>query len=301
MSPGKIERTISVPWSAIGRKHNFAGSMYAMSMLPAFLRDTLQKGLVFPMRPPAGRQLYSTPYRAQLANTKAEIKAAFQLRFRVFNLELGEGLETSYRTGEDTDQFDRVCSHIIVTDERDGQVIGTYRLQTGASAARRLGYYSEREFDFSPYRILRDEMVELGRACIHPGHRKYEVLMLLWKAIVQYAVDHKARYMIGCSSLTSQETAYGSAVYNRLKASLVSEPLRTVPTPACAFKLEESSELEESVADARPPKLLRTYLALGAKICGPPAFDREFKTIDFLTLMDLNNLTPAIRNRLLES
>jgi putative hemolysin len=50
----------------------------------------------------------------------------------------------------------------------------------------------------------------------------------------------------------------------------------------------------------RPPKLLRTYLALGAKICGPPAFDREFKTIDFLTLIDLNSLAPAIRNRLLE-
>ncbi len=293
---GKLGKATPVAWAA-GRKQNFAGPIVAMSMVPAFLRDVWQKGFQFPPRPSSllGRQLFSTPYRAQLATTKAELKAAFQLRFRVFNLELGEGLETSYRTGEDTDEFDRVCNHIIVTDERDGQVIGTYRLQTGASAARRLGYYSEREFDFSPYRILRDEMVELGRACIHPDHRKYEVLMLLWKATVHYAVDHKARYMIGCSSLTSQETAYGSAVYSRLKASLVSEPLRTVPTPACSFDLEESD------VDARPPTLLRTYLALGAKICGPPAFDREFKTIDFLTLMDLNNLTPAIRNRLLES
>jgi len=59
-------------------------------------------------------------------------------------------------------------------------------------------------------------------------------------------------------------------------------------------------ELEESDIDARPPKLLRTSLALGAKVCGPPAFDREFKIIDFLTLIDLNSLAPAIRNRLLE-
>jgi len=28
-------------------------------------------------------------------------------------------------------EFDHVCDHIIVSDERDGQVIGTYRLQTG--------------------------------------------------------------------------------------------------------------------------------------------------------------------------
>lgn len=34
-----------------------------------------------------------------------------------------------------------------------------------------------------------------------------------------------------------------------------------------------------------------TYLALGAKICGPPALDRAFKTIDFLTLMDLREVS----------
>jgi putative hemolysin len=34
-------------------------------------------------------------------------------------------------------------------------------------------------------------------------------------------------------------------------------------------------------------------LAIGAKICWPPAIDREFGTIDFLTLLDLRAL-PAI-------
>jgi putative hemolysin len=37
--------------------------------------------------------------------------------------------------------------------------------------------------------------------------------------------------------------------------------------------------------------LLAAYLALGAGICGPPAIDREFKTIDFLTLVDLHSPT----------
>jgi len=45
------------------------------------------------------------------------------------------------------------------------------------------------------------------------------------------------------------------------------------------------------------PKLLRAYLALGAKICGPPALDRQFKTIDFLTLLDLETLHPLARQR----
>ena len=38
------------------------------------------------------------------------------------------------------------------------------------------------------------------------------------------------------------------------------------------------------------PKLLAAYLALGIKLCGPPAIDREFKTIDFLTLFDLEQI-----------
>jgi putative hemolysin len=49
------------------------------------------------------------------------------------------------------------------------------------------------------------------------------------------------------------------------------------------------------------PKLLRAYLAVGAKICGPPAIDRRFKTIDFLTMMDLESLHPRLRARFLRS
>ncbi len=32
------------------------------------------------------------------------------------------------------------------------------------------------------------------------------------------------------------------------------------------------------------------YLAIGAKICGEPALDREFGTIVFLTWLDLESL-----------
>jgi len=58
--------------------------------------------------------------------------------------------------------------------------------------------------------------------------------------------------------------------------------------------------LPEDASD-KLPKLLRTYLAIGAKICGPPAIDREFKTIDFLTLIDLETLSPRMRVRFLNS
>jgi putative hemolysin len=44
---------------------------------------------------------------------------------------------------------------------------------------------------------------------------------------------------------------------------------------------------------------LKTYLAVGARICSEPAWDRGFGTIDFLTLQDMHELTPAARSRFL--
>jgi len=246
-----------------------------------------------PRPAPGGLKPWAAPYRVCLARTDDERREAYRLRFRVFNLELNEGLEGAYQTGEDSDEFDPFCDHMVVQEGSTGNVVGTYRLQTGASARRNLGYYSAREFDFAPYESLASRMVELGRACIHPNHRSYEVLMLLWKAIVRYAVEQGAQYLIGCSSLTSQDPAVGSGVYESLKPMLAPEHLRTVPTPPYACAMAATGE------PTRAPKLLRAYLAVGAQICGPPAMDREFKTIDFLTLMDLSNLSPTIRKRLL--
>ena len=236
------------------------------------------------------------PYALRLAQSQDERAAAYRLRFEVFNLELGEGLETAYINRQDRDEFDPVCDHLIVEERCTGKVVGTYRLQTGATAAANFGYYSEHEFDFTPYQPLRHCMVELGRACVAHEHRSSEVLFLLWRGIAEYAVHHGARYLIGCSSLTSQDPAEGTAVYFALRGFLADTPLRTVPQSAFSMPLTQSVG-----GTAKVPKLLRTYLAVGAKICGPPAIDREFKTIDFLTLMDLASLHPRLLSRLLRT
>lgn len=235
------------------------------------------------------------PYRLRCASNERDLLALFRLRFLVFNLELQEGLDDAHRTGHDVDEFDAVCDHLIVEHAGAGEIVGTYRLQTGLKAKNNLGYYSEREFNFAPYGPLRESVIELGRACIHRQHRSTEVLHLLWRGIAQYALQHGGRYLIGCSSLTSQDPAHGSAVYHALQNYVVGPPLRTEPQPGFAMPLISPNE-----ADSQAPKLLRTYLAIGAKICGPPAIDRDFKTIDFLTLLDLETLHPRIRARFLD-
>ena len=66
---------------------------------------------------------------------------------------------------------------------------------------------------------------------------------------------------------------------------------------AARLRMSELTAVTEEKADI--PKLLRAYLTVGAKICGPPALDRHFQTIDFLTFMDLETLSPATRARFL--
>lgn len=228
---------------------------------------------------------------ARLASTEQQRDAVYRLRFKVFNLELNEGLESAFATGRDVDEFDQFCDHVLIEDSSNGEVVGTYRMQPGAVAEKGSGYYSAREFDFTPFMTVGSEVVELGRACILSEYRNYEVLSLLWRAVALYANMHGARYLVGCSSITSQDPAVGLAMYNRLSPHYeVDERFRTVPTPEFAIPADDCTEV-----DVRVPRLLRAYLSVGAKICGPPALDREFKTIDFLTLLDLETMSRTAR------
>jgi putative hemolysin len=233
------------------------------------------------------------PYVARLA-TQAEREAAYRLRFVVFNLEMNEGLESAYADGMDRDRYDDVCDHLIVQEKATGAIVGTYRLQMGDVAVRNFGYYSEQEFCFAPYEQMRSQIVELGRACIHREHRSPEVLHLLWRGIARYSLANGGRYMMGCCSLNSQDPEMGHAVFASLKGCMVEPVLMTVATEKYAMPAAANACSEE-----RAPKLLRAYLAIGAKICSEPAIDREFKTIDFLTLLDLHTLHPRVAARFL--
>ncbi len=234
-------------------------------------------------------------YRVRLAQDGNDRIAACRLRFNVFNVEMGEGLSSSYSTGLDRDRFDSVCDHLIVEDSEDGQVVGTYRMQSGLAAAAAFGYYSAQEFEFAPYECIRSQVLELGRASIDRRHRSSEVLTLLWRGIAQYAKYHGLRYLIGCSSLNSKDPLDGWSLYRQLSSQLVSFEYITVPTTVFTLPCPEA----EAAIPIRVPKLLRTYLSVGARICGPPAWDRAFGTIDFLTLLDLKQITPAARSRFL--
>jgi putative hemolysin len=226
-------------------------------------------------------------YVARFARTPEEIDAALRLRFEVFNLELNEGLESSYITERDEDEFDQTCHHLIVVEKETNDVVGTYRLRTGEMARGAHGFYTEIEFDLSllPPEVI-EQAVEIGRACIDRNHRNTRVLFLLWKGLAKYLTHTKKRYMFGCCSLMSQDCTEGRRALRQLaRDGHMHRELRVAPRAeyACQASDFHSPDTDEEL---EIPRLFGTYMKIGAKVCGEPVIDRQFKTIDFFVIFD---------------
>ncbi len=233
-------------------------------------------------------------YRLRFARDANDLDAVLRLRFEVFNLELGEGLDTSYETGRDEDEFDATCHHLMVIDRATDQLVGTYRMQTSEMAARYRGFYSAQEFriDQLPEEVVRGSL-EIGRACVAASHRNTQTLFYLWRGLALYVAANRKRYLFGCSSLTSPDPREGLAVLRLLeRRGYVHPTLRLEPQPE--FRCyDEDLELDDSV-EPKLPTLFRIYLRHGAKVCGPPALDRRFKTIDYLVIFDVDAMDPRM-------
>lgn len=243
--------------------------------------------------PPLDRTAGS--YRLRFGHSEEDLAAVQRLRFEVFNLELGEGLEESWRTGRDADPWDKLFHHIVIEHAPTGAIVGSYRLQTGDMAERHGGFYSEAEFDLRrlPRGALVDS-VEIGRACVHAAHRNGRVIHLLWRGLAAYLLWNAKRFLFGCCSLPTTDPAAGMAVWRQLKREgFISTRYSVAPQRGLAI-VPGPSGAAAPLSIELPP-LFQSYLNLGAEVCGPPALDAEFGTIDFLVLLDLERLDERTR------
>ncbi len=234
-------------------------------------------------------------YRLHFAESLEQVRTIQELRFRVFNLELGEGLESSFETGLDQDEFDATCHHLMVELQETGEVVGTYRVQTAEMAEAGVGFYTDGEFELSgmPEDVIRNG-IETGRACVASEHRNGRVLNLLWRGLATYLSWNHKHYLFGCTSLSSQNPHEGRATLEFLERGNFRHPsIGSRPRPACEC-FPEDFEADVNTPVNLPPLFLG-YLKLGGKITGPPALDRHFKTIDFLMVLDIRDLDPNVR------
>jgi putative hemolysin len=232
------------------------------------------------------------------ANHQDEVRAVQRLRYRVFAEEMGARLTTPI-PGHDIDLFDNFCEHLLVRDQANDEVVGTYRLLTPVQARRVGSTYSDLEFDLTRLRGLRERMVELGRSCVHPDYRTGGVIMALWGALADFMVRNKLDTMIGCASIPMLHNGIPSgdvaaSIWQQLKTTHLA-PIEHRVRPRLPLPVEQL----DSSLQVEPPALIKGYLRLGAKILGAPAWDPDFNSADLPMLMRINDLPPRYRKHFL--
>ena len=233
----------------------------------------------------------------RLAASEAEIRAAQELRYRIFYEEgTARPSEAARRQRRDFDAFDAYCDHLLVVNHGPaaaaGEIIGTYRLLRRSVAVQHGGFYTATEFDISALMQVPGEIMEVGRACVAAEFRARPTMQLLWRGIATYAVAHGVTVMFGCGSLPGTDPqalarplsylhhnhlapahVRARALPDRfVKTDLI--PARDIDADAAVADLEA-----RAVLSALPP-LIKGYLRLGGYIGEGAVIDHDFGTTD---------------------
>lgn len=266
----------------------------------SFNPNVILRSLIRRSQPPRVTLAISTPqFAVYITRYPDEIHEAQRLRYRVFREEMKAPL--NHPAGIDEDRFDALCDHLIVRDNQNHEVVGTYRI-LGPREARTSGYYSDSEFYTERLAPLKPNMAEFGRACVHPAYRTGSVMMLLWSGLGCHMMEHGYDHVIGSASLSMDEDGREAMrTYQSLRTRHLAKPeYRVFPRRPLSQLLKSDDEFgqsaetspapsERSASSAVPP-LIRAYLRLGAKICGEPTWDPHFNTADLFMLLSLEDL-----------
>ncbi|SDG37617.1 Putative hemolysin [Lentzea fradiae] len=231
---------------------------------------------------PVQRDGNAPRYSLLVARDGAEVAAAQRLRHDVFAGEMGATLHSAV-PGHDVDEFDAHCDHLVVRDDRSGEIVGCYRMLPPGRTGR---LYSDGEFDLANLDGLRHTTVETGRSCVHPGHRNGAVVSLVWAGIARYMVLSGHRWLVGCASIPLHDGgSLAAGVWDTVRAKhLAPERYRVTP-----HRPWDAGSVPRPPRTVVPP-LLKGYLRLGAQVCGPPAFDEDFGVADLFLLLGMDHL-----------
>ena len=222
-------------------------------------------------------------FTAYFTRSRREIIKIQRMRYRIFSEEYGASFSAPF--GLDRDRYDKHCLHLVVKDNRSGDIVGYTRVLPGDRLHRTGGFYSSGEFDLSMLQGLQGRLAEIGRTCIHPAHRTGAVITVLWARLAQYMIENDIRYLLGCASIALGEGYNVAAIWQRINdRHLSAERHRVVPH----LKLESLPGDREG--GVKMPPLLKAYVRMGAQICGEPCWDPDFNCLDFFVLMDVNDL-----------
>ncbi len=257
------------------------------------IRQSIHRNRIKNFHPKISLYIEKQNYIIKTAENTDELQKALRLRHDVF---IEEILHKKKLLKTDIDRFDKKCDHLIIIDKQTNQIIGTYRLNSSLYTKK---FYSATEFHMKHIQKLPGNKLELGRACVHKDYRNGITISLLWEGIMAYLLKSDTKYMFGCSSVKTmdRDKILGMIHYFKEKGHM-SDYTKISPRGKFkihgikkSIKLNNYDNPEQDIkAKEMVPSLLNSYLKAGAKICGIPALDRSFRCVDFLTLLDVEQL-----------
>lgn len=115
---------------------------------------------------------------------------------------------------------------------------------------------------------------------------------------------YNVRYLFGCGSIHQTDVQSANEVYAYLKDknALAEKEFDIRPLPSFEIPgFNPNFQADDMKAvHKRVPALIKGYLRAGAQICGTPALDKVFKTIDFFILFDIRDIESKYGKRFLD-
>jgi len=241
-------------------------------------------------------------FTVRTAETAADIKDIMRLRYEVFHREY---MGKKFPIGFDFDEHDINADHLMIIDNRNQVVVGTYRMILCRSSEK---FYSQAEFNLNQFLLSPGAKLELGRACIKKSYRSGILVHLLWRGISEYISRANVEHVFGCSSVKTTDVTDSA----RLMAALTLAGHTangfnispTAPYTMPGFDEEYARQLNigQTLADVADilPSLVHAYLSMGGKIHGAPALDRDYRCIDLLTILPMDHFNERFSKKYLQ-
>ena len=245
----------------------------------------------------------------KIVEKKSELKKAQALRYSVFYKEK-KAIPTITKKflRLDYDKVDKFADHLIVIDKNKkgikNKIIGTYRLLRGDIAAHCGEFYTSSEFDLS--KILNsyknNQILELGRSCVHQDYRNGTIVNLLWKAIAQYVKLYEIKILLGCASFHGTDVMkYTNELsYLRKNFSLPDElSVKSLDTKIYPAYNKINSNINDLRTFVKLPPLIKGYLRIGGKVSHDCFVDYKFNTIDLCVVVTTDNINKKYKKKYL--
>lgn len=241
-------------------------------------------------------------YSVRLAVDGDDVRRAQALRHLTFIAETGAAPRTA---DLDSDHYDAKCDHVLIEESKSGALVCCFRLLPFENGSEIDTSYSAQFYDLEALHSFPDRVVEMGRFCVHPDHRKGEVLRIAWGAMTRYVDARHIKLLIGCSSFQGVDADTYSDVFALLKDNHLA-PTHWLPRPKAANIFEFARKLSLRRADKTQgmrlmPPLLRGYLSMGGWVSDHAVIDHDMNTLHVFTGLEISRVPDRISRALRRS